>query len=205
MKSSQNFRIKSIKSNQQSSNQYRSLQMSLTCKSLTNRDIKQIGQFQKSVIQIQPRQVLQKQSSINCRQSLVSVSESQVSVDEEFEIWDNNQDLRLKKLVIEERKPSVGQFLQLYKARYGGFPGYRQQIQNEEVIKVAITHASSSKQLFKKYFPKKQIVFEDDHDYSQPYNIEDDQHFKSFNRFFRNKKLQSNLKIPSQNQINKSR
>lgn len=42
------------------------------------------------------------------------------------------------------------------------------------MIKAAITHASSNKKLFKKYFPTKQIVFEDAHDYSKPYNIEED-------------------------------
>jgi hypothetical protein len=36
-----------------------------------------------------------------------------------------------------------------------GYPGQKQPIKNEEVIKAAIGHASSSKQLFKKYFPSK--------------------------------------------------
>ncbi|CAD8115861.1 unnamed protein product [Paramecium sonneborni] len=169
--------------------------MSLTCQSLTNKAKKYQEQFYNSIIQIQPIQVISKQTSITCRQSILSITDSQVSADEEFEIWDDNQDLRVKKILIEEKQSSVGQFLQLYKARFGGFPGQRQPIENEEVIKTAISYASSSKKLFKKYFPSKQIVFDDQNDYSQPYNIEDDKHFQTFNRFFRNKKLLTNLKI----------
>jgi len=45
------------------------------------------------------------------------------------------------------------------------------------VIKTAIKYASTSKQLFKKYFPTKRIVFEDNIDYSEPYKIEEDHHF----------------------------
>ncbi|CAD8202923.1 unnamed protein product [Paramecium octaurelia] len=168
--------------------------MSLTCQSLTNRTNKPQEHFNKSFIKIQPIKLLSQQNSISCRQSIVSVSDSQVSAEEEFEIWDDNQDLRVKKIVLDDKQSSLGQFLQLYKARYGGFPGYRQHIENEDVIKTAISYASSSKKLFKKYFPTKQIVFEDQNDYSQPYKIEDDQHFQKFNRFFRNKKLLTSLK-----------
>ncbi|CAD8166452.1 unnamed protein product [Paramecium pentaurelia] len=194
MKTTQTFRIKSKKTTTKNNNQYKSLQMSLTCQSLTNRTKKQQEHFYQSFIKIQPMQVLQQQNSITCRQSILSVSDSQVSADEEFEIWDDNQDLRVKKIIIDDKQSSIGQFLQLYKARYGGFPGYRQHIENEDVIKTAISYASSSKKLFKKYFPTKKIVFEDQNDYSQPYNIEDDQHFQKFNRFFRNKKLLTTLK-----------
>ncbi|CAD8204935.1 unnamed protein product [Paramecium pentaurelia] len=187
-----------------------SLQNSIKCKSYTpqHRTIKQMTHYplrtqvnQNTNPLVQPRNVFNRQTSINCQQrpSLLSVitSESNASADEEYEIWDNNQDLRVKKMTMEESKPSVGQFLQLYKARFGGFPGQQQSIKNEEVIKVAVGYASSNKQLFKKYFPKKQIVFEDDIDYSQPYNIEDDHHFQSFNSFFQNKKSNTILKINS--------
>ncbi|CAD8210647.1 unnamed protein product [Paramecium octaurelia] len=129
---------------------------------------------------------------MNYRQvpSLISVytSESNISAEEEFEIWDDNQDLRVLKIVLEDSQPSIIQFLQLYKARFGGFPGQQQCIQNEEVIKTAVNYASSSKQLFKKYFPSKRIVFEDDIDYSEPYKIEEDHHFQTFNDFFKHKK-----------------
>ncbi|CAD8208071.1 unnamed protein product [Paramecium pentaurelia] len=187
-----------------------SLQYSIQCKSYTpqHRSIKQLTHYplKTQVNQdvnplVQPRNAFQRQTSINCQQrpSLLSVitSESNMSADEEYEIWDNNQDLRVQKMTIEESKPSVGQFLQLYKARFGGFPGQKQCIRNEEVIKVAVEYASTNKQLFKKYFPRKQIVFEDDNDYSQPYNIEDDHHFQSFNNFFKNKKSNTLLKINS--------
>ncbi|CAK65139.1 unnamed protein product (macronuclear) [Paramecium tetraurelia] len=122
--------------------------------------------------------------------SLLSIytSESNISAEEEFEIWDDNQDLRVLKIVLEDQQPSIKQFLQLYKARFGAFPGQQQCIKNEEVIKTAITYASSSKQLFKKYFPSKRIVFEDDIDYSEPYKIEEDHHFQTFNDFFKHKK-----------------
>ncbi|CAD8112728.1 unnamed protein product [Paramecium sonneborni] len=198
MKNSQTFRIKSIKTNSQNNDQYKSLQMTLTCQSLTNKAKQYQEQFYKKIIQIQPIQVLSKQTSITCRQSIVSITDSQVSAEEEFEIWDDNQDLRVKKILLEDKQSSIGQFLQLYKARFGGFPGQKQPIKNEEVIKTAISYASSSKKLFKKYFPSKQLVFDDQIDYSQPYKIEDDQHFQNFNRFFRNQKLLSNLKVSQQ-------
>ncbi|CAK91075.1 unnamed protein product (macronuclear) [Paramecium tetraurelia] len=148
-----------------------SLQYSIKCKSYTpqHRSIKQLTNYplktqakQDVKPLVQPRNAFQRQTSINCQQrpSLLSVitSESNMSADEEYEIWDNNQDLRVQKMTIEESKPSVGQFLQLYKARFGGFPGQKQCIRNEDVIKVAVEYASTNKQLFKKYFPKKQIV-----------------------------------------------
>ncbi|CAD8104749.1 unnamed protein product [Paramecium primaurelia] len=122
--------------------------------------------------------------------SLVSIytSESNISAEEEFEIWDDNSDLRVLKIILEDQQPSIRQFLQLYKARFGGFPGQQQCIQNEEVIKTAINYASTNKQLFKKYFPTKKIVFEDDIDYSEPYKIEEDHHFQTFNDFFKGKR-----------------
>ncbi|CAD8122693.1 unnamed protein product [Paramecium sonneborni] len=135
-------------------------------------------------------------SSVDNQQmpSLVSIytSESNISFEEEFEIWEGTEDIRVIKIVLEDEKPSIGQFLQLYKARFGGFPGQQQCIQNEEVIKTAVSYASSSKQLLKKYFPSKKIVFEDDNDYSEPYKIEDDQHFQTFNHFF-NSRNQKNI------------
>ncbi|CAD8207104.1 unnamed protein product [Paramecium octaurelia] len=185
-----------------------SLQYSIKCKSYTPqpRTIKQMTPYplrtqvnQNANPLVQPRNLYNRQTSINCQQrpSLLSVitSDSNASADEEYEIWDNNQDLRVKKMTMEESKPSVGQFLQLYKARFGGFPGQQQYIKNEEVIKVAVGYASTDRHVFKKYFPQKQIVFEDDTDYSQPYNIEDDHHFQSFHNFFQNKKSNTLLKI----------
>ncbi|CAD8120236.1 unnamed protein product [Paramecium sonneborni] len=205
------FRVRNNQSKlKKAGEQLASLQYSIKCKSYTpqHRSIKQLTHFplrtqgiQDGNSLVQPRNVFQRQTSINCQQrpSLLSVitSESNASAEEEYEIWDNNQDLRVKKMTMEESKPSVGQFLQLYKARFGGFPGDKQSIKNEEVIKAAVGYASTNKQLFKKYFPSKQIVFEDDNDYSQPYNIEDDHHFQSFNNFFKNKKSQTTLKINS--------
>ncbi|CAD8174525.1 unnamed protein product [Paramecium pentaurelia] len=198
MKPSQTFRIKSIKTTINNNHQQKSLQMSLKCQSLTNKTIKQKDQIYKRFSQIQPLHDLQKSINIPCRQSIASVTDSQISADEEFEIWDDNQDLRVKKIILDDKQSSISQFLQLYKARYGGFPGQRQAIQNEEVIKTAISYASSSKKLFKKYFPSKFVVFEDQNDYSQPYDIEDDQHFQTFNKFFRNKKLLSTHKVSYQ-------
>ncbi|CAD8205445.1 unnamed protein product [Paramecium octaurelia] len=128
-------------------------------------------------------------------QSIASATDSQINSDEEFEIWDDNQDLRVKKIVLDDKQSSISQFLQLYKARYGGFPGQKQSIQNEEVIKTAISYASSSKKLFKKYFPSKFVQFDDQIDYSQPYDIQEDQHFQTFNKFFRSKKLKTTLKV----------
>ncbi|CAD8208366.1 unnamed protein product [Paramecium pentaurelia] len=134
-------------------------------------------------------------TSLNYQQvpSLISIltSESNLSIEEEFEIWDDKSDLRVLKLILDEQKPSIQQFLLLYKARFGGFPGQQQCIKNEEVIKTAVTYASSNKQLFKKYFPSKKIVFEDDIDYSIPYKIEDDHHFQSFNHFFKFQKTKT--------------
>ncbi|CAD8113086.1 unnamed protein product [Paramecium primaurelia] len=134
-------------------------------------------------------------TSFNYQQvpSLISIltSESNLSIEEEFEIWDDKSDLRVLKLILDEQKPSIQQFLLLYKARFGGFPGQQQCIKNEEVIKTAVTYASSNKQLFKKYFPSKKIVFEDDIDYSTPYKIEDDHHFQSFNHFFKFQKTKT--------------
>ena len=48
--------------------------------------------------------------------------DSNPSIEDEHEIWDNNSDLRVKKMTLEDSKDSnkgVGQFLQLYKARFG--------------------------------------------------------------------------------------
>ncbi|CAK60959.1 unnamed protein product (macronuclear) [Paramecium tetraurelia] len=81
-----------------------------------------------------------------------------------------------------------------------GFPGQKQPIQNEEVIKTAISYASSSKKLLKKYFPSRFVQFEDQIDYSQPYDIQKDEHFQTFNKFFRNKKLQTTLKVSQHKQ-----
>ncbi|CAD8123771.1 unnamed protein product [Paramecium sonneborni] len=140
-----------------------------------------------------------KNTVVNYQQvpSLLSIytSESNISLEEEYEIWDDNKDLRVIKIIIEDQKPSIGQFLQLYKARFGGFPGQQQCIKNEEVIKTAVNYASSSKQLFKKYFPSKKIVFEDDNDYSEPYKIEDDHHYQTFNHFFQFKKSRTFIEI----------
>ncbi|CAD8197793.1 unnamed protein product [Paramecium octaurelia] len=134
-------------------------------------------------------------TSLNYQQmpSLLSIytSESNLSIEEEFEIWDDKQDLRVLKIILEDQLSSTQQFLLLYKARFGGFPGQQQCIKNEEVIKTAVNFASSSKQQFKKYFPSKKIVFEDDIDYSVPYKIEDDHHFQSFNHFFKFQKTKT--------------
>ncbi|CAK66436.1 unnamed protein product (macronuclear) [Paramecium tetraurelia] len=136
-------------------------------------------------------------TSLNYQQmpSLLSIytSESNLSIEEEFEIWDDKQDLRVLKIILEDQLSSTQQFLLLYKARFGGFPGQQQCIKNEEVIQTAVKFASSSKQQFKKYFPSKKIVFEDDIDYSVPYKIEDDHHFQSFNHFFKFQKTKTQI------------
>ena len=34
--------------------------------------------------------------------------------------------------------------------------------------------------MFRKYFPSKEIVFDDKEDYSKPYNLEEDENFNQF-------------------------
>ena len=45
--------------------------------------------------------------------------------------------------------------------RYHSFPGLGGAIENEAVIENVIKFAAKNKMLFKKYFPKKQVFFND--------------------------------------------
>lgn len=50
--------------------------------------------------------------------------------------------------------------------RSGTFPGKRRHIENERIILMAINLARINKKLYKKYFPNKEVVFNDDFDYT---------------------------------------
>ncbi|KAM3129514.1 hypothetical protein pb186bvf_018418 [Paramecium bursaria] len=88
--------------------------------------------------------------------------------DEIHSIWndDENQYGYFNKNVLEE-KNNQQQFLSLYKMRYGTFPHYRCNIENEIVIRMAIHLARIQKKMLVKYFPERSVHFDDDTDYSR--------------------------------------
>lgn len=108
----------------------------------------------KSSHQTQVQKILQEQ-----RESLMScfTFSSFTENTEEHEIWDNNRDIRVAAAVNDGMpdKTAIQQFLLMYKMRFGGFPGFAEQITNEQVIQVAVKFAAQNKTMFKKYFPTK--------------------------------------------------
>ncbi|CAD8084188.1 unnamed protein product [Paramecium sonneborni] len=104
--------------------------------------------------------------------------------DEIYSIWDN-VDLYLRGIQFDEfeQQAQLQSFLQLYKMRSGGFPGQRENLSNEEVIRRAAEYAKGNRQVFKKYFPTKQVVFENDEDYTQSYNVNSDANFQKFQKY----------------------
>jgi hypothetical protein len=80
----------------------------------------------------------------------------------------------------------IQNFLKFYKMRFGGFPGLPEHISNEKVIETAVQFAGQNKRLFRKYFPNRQVEFDDNNDYSEPYDQDKDANFHEFRKFCAN-------------------
>lgn len=118
-------------------------------------------------------------------QSNMTYGSDQTENDEDFDVWDNQKDVRVVAALTDET-PNIAEvqnFLKFYKMRFGGFPGLPESISNEQVIETAVKFAGQNKRLFRKYFPTKQVEFDDQHDYSQPYDQDQDTNFHEFKKF----------------------
>ncbi|CAD8187942.1 unnamed protein product [Paramecium octaurelia] len=129
--------------------------------------------------------------SIRPKNESVSSQFTQLT-DEIHSVWDN-MDLYLRGVQFDDfdHQNQLQSFLQLYKMRSGGFPGAKENLQNEEVIRRAVEYAKGNRQVFKKYFPTKQVVFENDEDYTQNYDVNADPNFRKFHIYLKNYNQQS--------------
>ncbi|CAD8197049.1 unnamed protein product [Paramecium pentaurelia] len=136
--------------------------------------------LEEPVEEIRPKKESQ---SIRPKNESVSSQFTQIT-DEIHSVWDN-VDLYLRGVQFDEfdQQAQLQSFLQLYKMRSGGFPGQRENLSNEEVIRRAAEYAKGNRQVFKKYFPTKQVVFENDEDYTQSYDVNSDANFQKFQKY----------------------
>ncbi|CAD8093482.1 unnamed protein product [Paramecium primaurelia] len=136
--------------------------------------------LEEPIEEIRPKKESQ---SIRPKNESVSSQFTQIT-DEIHSVWDN-VDLYLRGIQFDEfdQQAQLQSFLQLYKMRSGGFPGQRENLSNEEVIRRAAEYAKGNRQVFKKYFPTKQVVFENDEDYTQSYDVNSDANFQKFQKY----------------------
>ncbi|CAK67979.1 unnamed protein product (macronuclear) [Paramecium tetraurelia] len=132
--------------------------------------------LEEPVEEIRPKKESQ---SIRPKNESVSSQFTQIT-DEIHSVWDN-VDLYLRGVQFDEfeQQAQLQSFLQLYKMRSGGFPN----LSNEEVIRRAAEYAKGNRQVFKKYFPTKQVVFENEEDYTQSYDVNSDANFQKFQKY----------------------
>ncbi|CAD8081236.1 unnamed protein product [Paramecium primaurelia] len=136
--------------------------------------------LEEPIEEIRPKKESQ---SIRPKNESVSSQFTQIT-DEIHSVWDN-VDLYLRGIQFDEfdQQAQLQSFLQLYKMRSGGFPGQRENLSNEEVIRRAAEYAKGNRQVFKKYFPTKQVVFENEEDYTQSYDVNSDANFQKFQKY----------------------
>ncbi|CAD8192078.1 unnamed protein product [Paramecium octaurelia] len=151
----------------------------------SNEELLQNHQCLDEVLEEPVEEIRPKKESQSIRPKNESVSSQFTQLtDEIHSVWDN-VDLYLRGVQFDEfdQQAQLQSFLQLYKMRSGGFPGQRENLSNEEVIRRAAEYAKGNRQVFKKYFPTKQVVFENDEDYTQSYDVNSDANFQKFQKY----------------------
>ncbi|CAD8127294.1 unnamed protein product [Paramecium sonneborni] len=124
-----------------------------SCKTLSNFSSPDLSPMQTKKLQIK---------------SFIEVSLNENEEDEIFSVFDDeiNYYGSLSQSKI-DFLDNLHKFLVLYKMRAGTFPRQRENLENEIIISIAMNLAKVDKQLFKQYFPSKQVYFDDENDYTR--------------------------------------